>query len=76
MRFNARSTSCAADAAPSVGFRPALDVLNVNHSNPQLAAAGLLAEGVALATEGGTVRLEAGTYAETITLAKSLTLTT
>ena len=65
-----------ADAAPTAGFQPALDYLNVDFASSQSSPATPLAEGVALVTENGTVRLEAGLYDESLSLGKSLALTT
>jgi hypothetical protein len=66
----------AVDASAATGFQPQLDYLNVDHASPQSAADTPLAEGLALVTEGGTLRLEAGTYSEGISITKNLTLQT
>jgi hypothetical protein len=65
-----------ADAAASSGFQPQLDYLNVDHDSPQSATDTPLAEGLALAAENGTLRLEAAAYNESISITKSLTLQT
>lgn len=64
-----------ADAASTAGFQPTLDYLNVDFASPRSSAASPLTEGVALVTENGTVRLEAGIYDESLSLSKTLTLT-
>ncbi|MGI4820567.1 MAG: T9SS type A sorting domain-containing protein [Janthinobacterium lividum] len=64
----------AVDASAAAGFQPQLDYLNVDYGSPQSASETPLAEGLALVTENGTLRLEAGTYNESINLAKNLTL--
>jgi hypothetical protein len=64
----------AADASTAIGFQPQLDDLNVDHSSPQSAGETPLAEGLALVAENGTLRLEAGSYDESVSLPKSLTL--
>ena len=64
----------AVDASMAIGFQPQLDYLNVDHGSPQSAGETPLAEGLALVAENGTLRLEAGTYNESISLTKNLTL--
>ncbi|MGI4743775.1 MAG: T9SS type A sorting domain-containing protein [Janthinobacterium lividum] len=64
----------AVDASAAIGFQPQLDYLNVDRGSPQSVGETPLAEGLALVAEDGTLRLEAGTYDESISLTKSLTL--
>ncbi len=64
------NSAVAASAAP--GFQTPLDYLNVDAGSP--GSATPLAEGLALLPENGTLRLAAGTYAETISPGRSLTL--
>jgi hypothetical protein len=61
-------------AAAAAGFQTPLDYLNIDHASPSPTAATPLAEGLALVAENGTLRLSAATYAESISLTKSLTL--
>jgi hypothetical protein len=64
----------AADARPQAGFQPDVTYLNIDAYSPQSGPPSPLAEGVALVAEGGTARLEAAWYDESITIDKSLTL--
>jgi hypothetical protein len=64
----------AAAASATAGFQAPLDYLNVDHASPQSGGTTPLAEGLALVAENGTVRLSAGAYAESISVAKNLTL--
>jgi hypothetical protein len=65
----------ATDANPAPGFQPDLGYLNVDHYSPQSGVDGPLAEAIALIAENGTVNLAAAAYEESISIAKSLTLT-
>jgi hypothetical protein len=64
------------DASAASGFQPQLDYLTVDHASPQAGAATPLAEGLALVTENGTLRLVAGAYDEELSITKNLTLQT
>jgi hypothetical protein len=64
----------AADASATAGFQPMLDYLNVDHDSPRSGNDTPLAEGLALVTENGTLRLTAAAYEEGISLTKNLTL--
>ncbi|WP_375435994.1 right-handed parallel beta-helix repeat-containing protein [uncultured Hymenobacter sp.] len=64
------------DAAPAVGFQPALNYLHADQFSPQSTAETPLAEGLALVTESGTLSLSAAVYNESISIDKNLTLTT
>jgi nitrous oxidase accessory protein NosD len=65
----------AADEQPAAGFQPGLSYLHVDSASPQAGPAAALAEGLALVSEGGTLNAVAGTYAESLTIDKNLTLT-
>jgi hypothetical protein len=64
----------ANDASTAVGFQPRLDYLNVDPESPQSGSETPLAEGLALVAENGTLRLEAATYDESLSIGKRLTL--
>jgi len=64
----------AAAASATAGFQTPLNYLNVDHASPQSGGTTPLAEGLALVAENGTLRLSAGAYAESISVAKNLTL--
>ena len=62
------------DTSTDAGFQGDFSGLHVSGASPQAGTGGAIQEGIDLATDGGTVFVEAGTYAENLVIAKSLTL--
>ena len=62
------------DTCADAGFQGDFSVLHVSAASPETGPVGPIQEGIDLATDGGTVFVEAGTYAENLVIAKSLTL--
>ncbi|NLH47116.1 MAG: hypothetical protein GX444_00785 [Myxococcales bacterium] len=64
------------DQSTAPGFQADLSVLHVDDAGAQLPSTlGRISEAVDLVYPGGSVSVEAGTYAESVAIAKSLTLT-
>jgi hypothetical protein len=62
------------DTNPAPGFQGDFGTLHVSAASPQVGSVGRIQEGINLATSGGTVIAEPGTYAENLVVGKSLTL--
>jgi len=62
------------DTATDAGFQGDFSGLHVSAASPPAGTGGTIQEGIDLATDGGTVFVEAGTYAENLVIAKSLVL--
>ncbi|HKB05407.1 MAG TPA: right-handed parallel beta-helix repeat-containing protein, partial [Gemmataceae bacterium] len=62
------------DASGAPGFQGDFATLFVSAASPQTGPAGRIAEGVALVTPGGTVRVTAGTYAESVNVNKTVSI--
>lgn len=62
------------DSDASTGFDGSFANLHVDDGGPQVGAIGRIQEAVNLADAGGTVNVHAGTYAENVTIGKSLTV--
>jgi Ca2+-binding RTX toxin-like protein len=64
----------ATDTTTAAGFQGDFSVLHVSAASPEAGPFGPIQEGIDLATEGGTVIVEPGTYAENLVIDKSLAL--
>ncbi|MBO0697378.1 MAG: hypothetical protein J2P46_03200 [Zavarzinella sp.] len=62
------------DTNPAPGFQGDFGTLHVSAASPQVGSVGPIQEGINLATSGGTVIAEPGTYDENLVIGKSLTL--
>jgi len=62
------------DNSPAPGFQGDLATVFVDAASPQTVVVGRIAEGVALVTDGGTVYGAAGTYAESVSINKSVSV--